>query len=287
MATIYNINYIKGDTLNVPLIAKNDLGNIIDLSSYSLRGSAKYRYSSVNSILDFDIIVTNASQGLFSIYLAAEDSFNFPIVEALYDIELYDENDSFVTKIYQGKFNIFPEVTSGTLAPTNNNSGSGGGTGAPYYTNPPSFSPTAAPTPAPTAAPTPAPTAAPLNNYKIFYGTIAGPSTNVPLLNSSQINGLQNSVLSSSLIGNYQGIYNCPAITNGYKYICYPIILPEITTSIDYDSTSPSPFNNVVFYDFNGLNYYIISVTVNGATLNYRVYRTASRSNSALRIQIT
>ena len=104
MATIYDINYTKGDTLSLSLVARNNSGDIIDLSLSSLRGSVKYRYSSTSSILDFNIIITNAEQGFFTLYAAAQDSYNFPIVEALYDIELYDENDIFVTKIYQGKF---------------------------------------------------------------------------------------------------------------------------------------------------------------------------------------
>ena len=295
MATIFNINYIKGDTLNIPLIAKDNSGDVIDLSLYSLRGSVKYRYSSTSSILDFNIIITNAEQGFFTLYGAAQDSSNFPIVEALYDIELFDENDIFVTKIYQGKFNIFPEVTASTSAPTQGG-GSGSGTSAPTaaptnapVTSAPSTSaPTIAPTVAPTAAPTNAPTTAPTApTYKIFYGTVSGPSTNVPLLNDSQINSLQNSVISPNLIGNYQGIYNCPALANGYKYICYPETLPTISTSIDYDSTSPSPFNQVVFNDYNGANYYIVSVTVDSILINYRVYRTTSRSNNLLRIQVT
>ena len=116
---------------------------------------------------------------------------------------------------------------------------------------------------------------------------MAGPSSNVALLNETQIKSLQNSVISTSLIGSYQGIYNCPALANGYKYISYPESLPTISTSIDYDSTSPAPFNAVTFFDFSGVNYYILTLNIDGSLINYRIYRTASRSNSALKIQIT
>jgi hypothetical protein len=106
-------------------------------------------------------------------------------------------------------------------------------------------------------------------------------------LTSSQITSLQNSVISPSLVGDYQGIYSCPALTNSYKYICYPETLPTISTSINFDSASPPPFNEIVFQNYSGVNYYIVSVTVDSTQVNYRVYRTASRSNNLLRIQIT
>jgi hypothetical protein len=243
MAVIFNIDYIKGDNLSIPLTAKDDSGNIIILSSYFLRGSVKYRYSSASSLLDFNIYITNAEQGLFTLEVP-NNSLDLPIVQALYDIELYDQNDTFVKKLYQGKFNIFPEITTITQSEQT-------------------------------------------NAYKIFYGTIAGPSNDVPLLNEEEIKSLQNSIISTSLVGNYQGIYNCPPISNGYKYICYPENLPLISTSIDHDSISPEPFNNIVFFSYGNINYYIVQLNLDGTLLNYRVYRTSARSNSALKIQIT
>ena len=45
MATNYDLNITRGSNFSVRLVAKDQLGSVIDLSPYQVRGIIKHRYS--------------------------------------------------------------------------------------------------------------------------------------------------------------------------------------------------------------------------------------------------
>ena len=45
MATEYDLNITKGSSFSVEVTAQDEDGNTLNLSGYSLRGYAKFRYS--------------------------------------------------------------------------------------------------------------------------------------------------------------------------------------------------------------------------------------------------
>lgn len=102
--------------------------------------------------------------------------------------------------------------------------------------------------------------------WKIYYGE----SVTTPLAESG-IEGLRIGVLASGFAGTY--IFN--ALTNGYKYLCYPAVLGTATSFKDTATQLPVPMETV----------YTVSVTnVNGVSTNYNVHRSTNILNGAVTI---
>lgn len=115
--------------------------------------------------------------------------------------------------------------------------------------------------------------------WRMFFGT----STNTTL-NATQIQGLANSNLSTSIVGSYS------LAAGGYKYFCVPNSFGNINTIVDgltgfniAMADASDGYTNVA----GGFNYQIVSITnVNGQTTDYRVYRTKNILGSAINIII-
>lgn len=116
--------------------------------------------------------------------------------------------------------------------------------------------------------------------WRMYYGT----STNTTLT-EAQIEGLTNSVLTTSIVGTFS------LASGGYKYFCVPDEFNAINTVTD-DLTG----FNIAMADSsdgytnseNGFFYQTVSVTnTNGQTTNYRVYRSKNILGAAIDITIT
>jgi hypothetical protein len=108
MATSYDLNITQGSEFFVRLAAKDDSGSALDLDNYGLSGVVKHRYSDSGVLLDLK--PSGISGGYIDILLRGAETKTLPIVQGVYDIELY--SGLYVEKLIQGKFNVYPEAST-------------------------------------------------------------------------------------------------------------------------------------------------------------------------------
>lgn len=121
--------------------------------------------------------------------------------------------------------------------------------------------------------------------WRLYSGT-----SNNAALNEAGIKGLVNFSLTSSKNATYS------MAAGGYKYFCWPDSFGSPTAVTGFkdtatnlsvsmaDSSDNAAFSNVQ----NGWSYALVSVTnVNGATTNYRVYRTKNILGGSINIQVS
>lgn len=115
MATSYDLNIVQGSQTTVRFTVKDDNGAYLNLSGYSLRGSVKHRYSDTGILLNLSPSGVSGylHQGLIQVKFTTEETKNLPIIQGVYDIEIF--SGGYVEKIVGGYINIFPEVTTNSL----------------------------------------------------------------------------------------------------------------------------------------------------------------------------
>ena len=121
MATTADLNIVQGGTYSARIAVTDTTGGAINLSGYTTRGFAKHRYGDTGKLIDLDPDVVSGSgtltwltalkSGLIDIDLTATQTAALPVVQGVYDVEMYNATGT-VTRILQGKINISPEVTS-------------------------------------------------------------------------------------------------------------------------------------------------------------------------------
>tara|TARA_Y100000310_G_scaffold208988_1_gene209583 strand:- start:421 stop:774 length:354 start_codon:yes stop_codon:yes gene_type:complete len=116
MASIYDLNITQGSQFDVRLNITDGCGECLSLSGYQVRGYVKHKYSQSGALLDLDPVIVSGdngaayASGLVDLTLTAAQTANLPIMQGVYDIELYDDS-GFADKIMKGDVNVFPEVT--------------------------------------------------------------------------------------------------------------------------------------------------------------------------------
>lgn len=115
MAASYDLNIVKGSQTTIRLTVKNDSGGFLNISGYGLRGNVKHRYSDTGILLDLKPsgVAGFLDKGLIQIDFSAAETKNLPVVQAVYDLEIF--SGDYVEKIIGGFINIFPEVTTNSL----------------------------------------------------------------------------------------------------------------------------------------------------------------------------
>tara|TARA_B100000214_G_scaffold250501_1_gene184077 strand:+ start:107 stop:493 length:387 start_codon:yes stop_codon:yes gene_type:complete len=124
MATTYNIDINQGSTLDLRFKVKDDDGDPINLSGFSARGVAKFRYGTGSVLLNLEpkVVSGNSSDptlgasGFIDVYIRPSGTSGLPIVQGVYDIEKYEtvpaaSGDWNVQKVSKGYINVIPEVT--------------------------------------------------------------------------------------------------------------------------------------------------------------------------------
>ena len=112
MATNYDLNITQGSQFEVTLRAKDSAGNGIDLTNYTASGFAKYRYSDTGVLLNLNPAPRTGdagASGYLDIVLSGVHTKDVPVVQAVYDIEIY--SGEYHEKLIYGYVNILPEVT--------------------------------------------------------------------------------------------------------------------------------------------------------------------------------
>lgn len=122
MATSYDFTVYQGSELDVQLSVTDEAGNALNLSGFDVRGSVKYRYSDTTALLDLDPVVATGTNGngyvsgLVDVFISGAQTKGLPVTEAIYDIERFHSGlgpaSPSVIKLLNGKFNIYPEVTT-------------------------------------------------------------------------------------------------------------------------------------------------------------------------------
>lgn len=110
MATTFDIEVEQGGNYNVSLIASGG-GAALNLNNYGLSGQVRFRYGSTGYLLNLQPTkVTGAANvsGHFTLDLDSSDLV-VPFGQFLYSIEAY--SGVTVHKLYQGDFNVLPEIT--------------------------------------------------------------------------------------------------------------------------------------------------------------------------------
>tara|TARA_Y100000114_G_scaffold154517_1_gene176716 strand:+ start:592 stop:978 length:387 start_codon:yes stop_codon:yes gene_type:complete len=122
MASTYDFNVTQGQEFSVTLDVKDNGGNPYNLSGdngYKVSGVAKYRYGSSGALINLSPSGVEGflDSGRFKVTLFASQTQELPVCQGRYGIEIYSGSGSstFVEKVINGKFNVFPEIiTAGT-----------------------------------------------------------------------------------------------------------------------------------------------------------------------------
>tara|TARA_Y100000004_G_C8623179_1_gene289738 strand:- start:99 stop:470 length:372 start_codon:yes stop_codon:yes gene_type:complete len=119
----YNLDVIQGSTFNAQLFATNSDGTAVDLTGFSVRGKVKYNYGTGAALVDLGPTVNTtstssnghtytAASGVVDVKLTATETAALPITLAVYDIEMYNGDESEVRKLLDGTVKVYPEVTN-------------------------------------------------------------------------------------------------------------------------------------------------------------------------------
>tara|TARA_Y100000310_G_scaffold333401_1_gene410878 strand:- start:2005 stop:2346 length:342 start_codon:yes stop_codon:yes gene_type:complete len=112
MSAHYDLNITKGSSFSVRLVALDDSGSALDLTSWSVRGLAKLRYSSSETLINLNPqkVPQHETDGYVDINLTAAQTELLPVTEGVFDIEIFDGN-GFVKKLIIGYARVYPEAT--------------------------------------------------------------------------------------------------------------------------------------------------------------------------------
>jgi hypothetical protein len=116
MAAIYDFNITQGSQFDVRLTVNDENGTALNLNGYSARGYLKHRYSDTGNLLDLSPTIVSGDagvsyvSGLIDVSLLASQTSSLPVVQGVYDIEIYTAG-TYADKVIKGMANVHPEVT--------------------------------------------------------------------------------------------------------------------------------------------------------------------------------
>jgi len=108
MATKANIVIDQGTTYTTDLNLTDENGDPLVLSGYSANSQIRKHYTSTNSVA-FSVAV-NATAGVITLSLSANQTANMTSGRYVYDVELTDASNS-VSRIVEGIVTVTPQVT--------------------------------------------------------------------------------------------------------------------------------------------------------------------------------
>ena len=116
----YNLDVIQGSTFSAQLFATDANGSAINLTNYYVRGVMKYNYGDSTALVDLGPIVNTgqnssgytAASGVIDVGLTAAETAGLPVTVGVYDIEMYNNNETEVRKLLDGRIRVHPEVTN-------------------------------------------------------------------------------------------------------------------------------------------------------------------------------
>lgn len=113
----YNLDVIQGSTFSAQLFAKDENGTAINLTSYSVRGVMKYNYGTGIALVNLSPSVNTTSpytavSGVIDVSISAANTASLPVTIGVYDIEMYNNDETEVKKLLDGRIKVYPEVTN-------------------------------------------------------------------------------------------------------------------------------------------------------------------------------
>jgi hypothetical protein len=108
MATKANLVIDQGTTYTTDLNLTDENGDPLVLSGYSANSQIRKHYTSTNSVA-FSVAV-NATAGVITLSLSANQTANMTSGRYVYDVELTDASNS-VSRIVEGIVTVTPQVT--------------------------------------------------------------------------------------------------------------------------------------------------------------------------------
>ena len=114
MPDSYNIDLIIGQSYCLQATAKNSSNVAIDLSSYTVRGGIKNKFSDNTYSLNFNPIILSAVSGIIQVSLSGYMVSGLKVGIFPYDIEAAQTGalgDGNVIKVLRGYVTTWPEVS--------------------------------------------------------------------------------------------------------------------------------------------------------------------------------
>lgn len=108
MATKANLVIDQGTTYSTDINLTDENGDPLNLSGYSANSQIRKHYTSSNSIVFSTTI--NATSGVITLSLNANQTANIVSGRYVYDIELTDASNS-ISRIVEGIVTVTPQVT--------------------------------------------------------------------------------------------------------------------------------------------------------------------------------
>jgi hypothetical protein len=107
----YDFDIYKGTTFSLSLTLKDSNGTPINLSGYNVSGFLKYRPSDTDKLCDLNPIKTNPASGIVTLTISYNTTATLPCGHGFYDIQIHNTGTDIVTRVLDGKANIYPEFT--------------------------------------------------------------------------------------------------------------------------------------------------------------------------------
>lgn len=108
--TSYDLFLEKGTTFNAILNLIDDNNASINLVGYYVYSQAKKSYFASDYVVNFDIGIIEACNGIISITTDAETTANITSTQLHYDVMIEDDSNN-VTRVLKGQIFVYPSVT--------------------------------------------------------------------------------------------------------------------------------------------------------------------------------
>ncbi len=107
----YDLDIYKGTSFSLSLTLKDSEGTPIDLTNYNVSGFLKYRPSDTGKLCNLNPTKTNAPSGIVSLSISYATTADLPCGYGFYDIQIHNTGTDIVTRVLDGKANIYPEYS--------------------------------------------------------------------------------------------------------------------------------------------------------------------------------
>jgi hypothetical protein len=110
LAEFVELEIDAGATFSTEITISEDNGLGKNLANYSVVSQLRKSYYS-STATDFTIDVTDQANGVFTMEISAANTANLRAGRYVFDVELENNNDGTVTRIFEGIVTVLPNVT--------------------------------------------------------------------------------------------------------------------------------------------------------------------------------